>query len=125
MVQHTALLESTYRGYCSLLLLRQFVRDTGDTVRASTGTCAQGAGEADTAAQLRRRLGSLFEAMPRDLQQTMLSAPRRASMLQNLRVQSKVAIPGMPVPVCTSLSLPDSLLRPRACDALAYFARMQ
>ena len=51
------------------------------------------------AAQLRRRLGNLFEAMPRDLQQTMLSAPRRASMLQSLRVQSKVAVPGMPIPV--------------------------
>ena len=51
------------------------------------------------AAQLKRRLGNLFEAMPRDLQQTMLSAPRRASMLQSLRVQSKVAVPGMPVPV--------------------------
>ena len=62
--------------------------------------CAQGAREADTAMQLKRRLGTLFEAMPRDLQQTMLSAPRRASMLQNLRVHSKVAIPGMPVPVC-------------------------
>ena len=65
---------------------------------------AQRAGEADTAAQLKRRLGNLFEAMPRDLQQTMLSAPRRASMLQNLRVHSKVAIPGMPVPV-RSLSM--------------------
>ena len=63
---------------------------------------AQGASEADTAAQLKRRLGTLFEAMPRDLQQTMLSAPRRASMLQNLRVHSKVAVPGMPVPVCAA-----------------------
>ena len=71
-------------------------------------THAQDISEADTAAQLRRRLGTLFEAMPRDLQQTMLSAPRRASMLQNLRVHSKVAIPGMPVPVC-ALALPGCL----------------
>ena len=80
-------------------------------------THAQGATEADTAAQLRRRLGTLFEAMPRDLQQTMLSAPRRASMLQNLRVHSKVAIPGMPVPG-VHLPLPVGCLQ-RCCACTA------
>lgn len=41
--------------------------------------CCQGAEAADL---LQRRLGALFEGMPRDLQATMLSAPHRANLLQ-------------------------------------------
>ena len=45
-------------------------------------------------AALKRGLGSVYEAMPRDLQQTMLSSPSRAALLQSLSVQSRV--PGLP-----------------------------
>ena len=45
-------------------------------------------------AALKRGLGSVYEAMPRDLQQTMLSSPARAALLQSLSVQVKV--PGQP-----------------------------
>jgi len=33
----------------------------------------------------------VFEAMPRDLQQTMLSAPHRATLLHGLRAHTKVS----------------------------------
>jgi len=45
-------------------------------------------------AALKRGLGSVYEAMPRDLQQTMLSSPARAALLQSLSVQARV--PGQP-----------------------------
>ncbi|CAK0733784.1 hypothetical protein CVIRNUC_000332 [Coccomyxa viridis] len=45
-------------------------------------------------AALKRGLGSVYEAMPRDLQQTMLSSPSRAALLQSLSIQSRV--PGLP-----------------------------
>lgn len=51
---------------------------------------------------LKRRLGALFEGMPRDLQATMLSAPHRASLLQGVRTQGPV--PGMPVAVTVRLA---------------------
>lgn len=52
---------------------------------------------AEAAEQLKRRLGALFEGMPRDLQATMLSAPHRASLLQGVRTH--VPVPGPPVAV--------------------------
>lgn len=56
-------------------------------------------------AGLKQELKSVFEAMPRDLQQTMLSAPRRAALLHSLHVQSKLRIPGQPLraPSATAL----------------------
>lgn len=42
------------------------------------------------AAQLRTELVRIFEAMPRDLQQLVLSSPQRADLLYRLRVHSKV-----------------------------------
>ena len=46
-------------------------------------------------AELRGALGRLFESMPRDLQQTMLSSPSRAALLQTLAVHPR--IPGQPL----------------------------
>ncbi len=43
---------------------------------------------------LRRGLGAVYEAMPRDLQQTMLSSPARAALLQSLSDHTRV--PGQP-----------------------------
>jgi hypothetical protein len=37
---------------------------------------------------------AVFEAMPRDLQQTMLSAPRRAELLNSLHSPPAVPLPG-------------------------------
>ena len=45
-------------------------------------------------AALRRGLGAVYEAMPRDLQQTMLSSPVRAALLQSLSVH--IRVPGQP-----------------------------
>lgn len=47
---------------------------------------------AEALAEAKRELVRVFEAMPRDLQQTMLSAPRRAAMLHTLRTHTKVTI---------------------------------
>lgn len=41
-------------------------------------------------AEAKRELVRVFEAMPRDLQQTMLSAPHRATLLHGLRAHTKV-----------------------------------
>lgn len=45
-------------------------------------------------AALRRGLGAVYEAMPRDLQQTMLSSPARAALLQSLSLH--IRVPGQP-----------------------------
>lgn len=45
-------------------------------------------------AALRRGLGAVYEAMPRDLQQTMLSSPVRAALLQSLSLH--IRVPGQP-----------------------------
>jgi hypothetical protein len=45
---------------------------------------------AEAVAVARRELVAVFEAMPRDLQQTMLSAPRRADLLHSLGAHTKV-----------------------------------
>ena len=44
---------------------------------------------------LRRGLGAVYEAMPRDLQQTMLSSPARAALLQSLSDPGN-RVPGQP-----------------------------
>ena len=45
---------------------------------------------AEALAEAKRELVRVFEAMPRDLQQTMLSAPHRAFLLHGLRAHTKV-----------------------------------
>lgn len=45
---------------------------------------------AEAVAGAQRELVAVFEAMPRDLQQTMLSAPRRADLLHSLGAHTKV-----------------------------------
>jgi hypothetical protein len=45
---------------------------------------------AEAVAEAKRELVAVFEAMPRDLQQTMLSAPRRADLLHSLGAHTKV-----------------------------------
>ncbi|KAK9810174.1 hypothetical protein WJX72_006112 [[Myrmecia] bisecta] len=47
------------------------------------------------AALLKKQVGAIFGAMPRDLQQTMLSSPQRAALLHGLTTQHKV--PGQPL----------------------------
>ncbi len=44
------------------------------------------------AAVLKRQLNAIFEDMPRDLQQTMLSSPHRAALLQGAGPHPKVLI---------------------------------
>jgi hypothetical protein len=45
---------------------------------------------AEALAEAKREMVRVFEAMPRDLQQTMLSAPRRADLLHSLGAHTKV-----------------------------------
>ena len=48
------------------------------------------------AAALQQQLKAIFESMPRDLQQTMLSSPQRAALLQGSGPQTKASPDGQP-----------------------------